>query len=141
MYVPQIKLSAFAQLPVGTRLSILHSLLNALTLENLGILYYNNVPSIYQIAPKYKLKVADIDEWLDIPDIIKRKTGDCKDFACWRAAELMRQGESARPFIQYKKQGDVDLYHIVVQRGNGQIEDPSKLLGMPSNINYNDIKR
>jgi len=140
MYIPQLKLSAFAELPVGTRLSILHSLLNALTLENLGILHYNNIPSIYVVAPKYNLKVSDIDEWLDIPDIIKRKTGDCKDFACWRVAELRRQGEMANPFIQYKKQGDIDLFHIVVQRSNGVIEDPSKLLGMPKTINYDEIR-
>jgi hypothetical protein len=57
---------------------------------------------------------------------------NCEDIACWRAAELdVRHRISARPIALEQKRPDGGmLYHIVVRYPNGQIEDPSKILGM-----------
>jgi len=38
--------------------------------------------------------------------------------------------EYARPFVRHQVIGSVVLYHVAVLRGAGQIEDPSKTLGM-----------
>jgi len=47
--------------------------------------------------------------------------------ACWRAAELRQHGERARVLV---KQVKPRLFHVVVLRQDGTIEDPSKRLGM-----------
>ncbi len=54
----------------------------------------------------------------------------CDDLAPWRCAELRHQGERARIRIQWKRFPNGKLFHIVVRRENGEIEDPSAILGM-----------
>ena len=62
------------------------------------------------------------------------REGDCKVLACWRAAELQLAGEHAIAFPRIKRQTIGrrwrNIAHILVRRGNGAIEDPSRLLGM-----------
>lgn len=54
--------------------------------------------------------------------------GDCDDLACVRSAELrVHRGERARPMVVRMRDG---LYHVVVRREDGRIEDPSRILGM-----------
>lgn len=67
------------------------------------------------------------EDW-PVPSIVYQAGwGDCEDLAAWRAAELRLKGEKA---FAVPKQAGIGLIHIVVRRGNGQIEDPSKKLGM-----------
>lgn len=62
--------------------------------------------------------------WLPESDLIVH---NCEDLACARVSKLWQLGESkARPYLYHKKQ----LWHVMVQRGNGSIEDPSARLGM-----------
>jgi hypothetical protein len=71
------------------------------------------------------------EDWQDIPETIRRGDGDCEDLACWRAAELnVKQGIRAFPTFRWRVRGTGTLYHILVQYPNGQIEDPSRMLGM-----------
>lgn len=56
-----------------------------------------------------------------------RGGGDCEDLASWRCAELRLQGRSCRVVV--KRTGPTVL-HAVVELEDGQIEDPSKRLGM-----------
>lgn len=52
---------------------------------------------------------------------------DCDDIAPWRAAELRLAGEHARAIpVRSPEVG----WHIVVRRGDGSMEDPSRVLGM-----------
>ncbi len=66
----------------------------------------------------------------------KPREGDCKVLACWRAAELQIAGERAIAFPRVRRYFDDDigqwrnLAHILVRRGDGTIEDPSRDLGM-----------
>jgi hypothetical protein len=61
------------------------------------------------------------------------KKGDCDDLGPWRAAELVTGKGGPRD----KRARAVAIrspgigWHVVVRRGNGTIEDPSKILGMP----------
>lgn len=66
------------------------------------------------------------EDWLCAWDVNERGQGDCEDLACYRAAELILAGERARAIAQRTRAG----WHIVVRRGDGTIEDPSKILGM-----------
>jgi hypothetical protein len=54
--------------------------------------------------------------------------GDCEDLAAWRAAELRLAGVRAAPvFLPIGRPGN---WHAVVRWPNGQLEDPSAVLGM-----------
>lgn len=64
--------------------------------------------------------------WRSAHVVFWHKGGDCEDLCSWRAAELRLAGEPARAFPTHTSAG----FHIRVRRGNGAIEDPSKLLGM-----------
>jgi hypothetical protein len=64
------------------------------------------------------------------------READCKVLAPWRTAELQIAGERAIAFARIRRIYDEEkkrwknLAHILVQRGDGTIEDPSRLLGM-----------
>jgi hypothetical protein len=67
------------------------------------------------------------ERFLTIPLVRMLGWGDCDDLAAWRAAELQRSGERARAVVYAVRPG---LWHVVVRRGDGSIEDPSTRLGM-----------
>lgn len=102
----------------------------------------HHVPPIYQSGIRYMeepvnvAKVSGetyrIEEFAAIPAVIERGWGDCDDVSPWRVAELREHGEPAKIRIQWKKNAESGqkLYHIVVRRADGRIEDPSLLLGM-----------
>ena len=70
------------------------------------------------------------ERFLTIPFVRVLGWGDCDDLACWRAAELQHGGErDARAVVYAVRPG---LWHVVVKRANGKIEDISALLGMGS---------
>lgn len=72
------------------------------------------------------------EDWLDWLEVNLQGGGDCEDLACYRAAELQLAGESARPVFHRRAMRDGrTMFHIFVERGDGSLEDPSRLLGMP----------
>lgn len=98
-----------------------------------GVRYMNEPDSwIARLAPLYDGKEIHIEEFASISEIIKRGFGDCDDLAPWRVSELQNCGENAKIRIQWKRPTPTarKLFHIVVRRGNGTIEDPSLKLGM-----------
>ena len=155
MYLPKFELMSFSFLPNERKKIILRAYLEALACTDWQFLewyrdtYGSRFPSLYEFAPKYVLKVrpGGLDSWQDIPDTIHLGSGDCKDFACWRVAELRSQGiDDVYPLIveqQYPDPQGVEppmtVYHIQV-RVNGQVEDPSALLGMPSQVSYQQLR-
>ena len=107
-------------------------------LVRLDVLYlsqYPDTPPLYQAGVRYKREGLREENWLAIPHVLKQKHGDCEDLASWRTAELQRQGIAARPMFTWAKlPNGGTLYHIKVQHPNGQIEDPSRILGMKSKV-------
>lgn len=57
---------------------------------------------------------------------------NCDDLAPWRCAELREAGEPAKIRVQWKRDARTGqkLFHILVRRADGSIEDPSLKLGM-----------
>ena len=108
--------------------------LDALTRANVNILRSNrSFPPLYASGVRYSRENAlarkglrQFERWQTVPIAYKTKLADCEDLACWRAAELILQGERARAIPIRNSLG----WHIVVRRGNGRIEDPSRRLGM-----------
>ena len=121
-------------------------MLEALCKINEGHLAYRPYPPLYESGVHYE-RENGTEEWLDIPSIIEAGWGDCEDLACWRVAELRKQGHHAGPYVRYRNRDGVFHYHALVMRyrrvlrrkANGEvsehfvqdvIEDPSRRLGM-----------
>ena len=69
------------------------------------------------------------EDWLTIPDLYATGYGDCEDLAAARAAELRVSGEDRGARAVAYRSGPT-VWHAVVMRGDGSVEDPSLLLGM-----------
>lgn len=89
-------------------------------------------PLLYHSGVVYQREPPGQDDWDPVPIVLERGNGDCEDLAAWRCAELIRLGESASaiPKLVQSNPDGTKLYHILVRRGNGTIEDPSRKLGM-----------
>lgn len=137
MYSPSYRLKSFDVIPDGYKTVVLDHLLEALIMANVAyLLTHPGTPAIYESGVRYLLEPDGVDEWQDIPDTLERRTGDCEDLASWRVAELRVAGEvGTKPYITVSllpnRSGEmITTYHICVLRQNGQIEDPSRRLGM-----------
>lgn len=98
---------------------------------------YQDTPKIYESGVSYIYKDSiEAPAWQDVATCIAKKTGDCKDFAAWRCAELLEQGVACRPVIQWRKVGDAYRFHALVLYQDGTLEDPSKLLGMQTDAPF-----
>ncbi len=95
------------------------------------ILRRNKLPPLYRAGVRY-VREQGTEIWQDCLKTFKRGIGDCEDLACWRVAELRNNGKVATPYIRYRPDPSTGtlIYHVMVMRGNGQLEDPSKKLGM-----------
>lgn len=96
--------------------------------EGAPALYASGV--VYQNEP-----TTSPDKLLSIPDILEQGWGDCLHLSCWRVAELREAGEERaalaytwKPMVINGSPGR--LFHCIVRRANGKIEDPSRVLGM-----------
>jgi len=123
--VPLLKRSRFLGLFVKP-------ILEALVLVNRLFIRAHHVLPLYQSGVRYQQEPADgkPEEFASIPVVLSRGWGDCDDLAPWRVAELQEAGEHATIRITWRRYGKRRLYHVLVRRGDGRIEDPSKLLGM-----------
>lgn len=150
MYMPKFELRSFASMPAQRKQIVLRAMLECLVVADWNYILENpDLPSLYDFAPQYVLKVrpAGIDAWQDIPQTIALGSGDCKDFACWRVAELRNQGyDDVVPYIKVSYHEDpsgrdpvMTVYHIQV-RIHDIIEDPSAILGMPTSVTYEQLR-
>lgn len=117
----------------------MHYLLHALVCIDYEYVTRYGAPPLYRSGVRYDNARAGKPEWQDIPTTIKRGKGDCKDLACWLVAEDWTHGVRSRPYIRYRtrqfrgddgQMHDFSLYHVLVERPGGVLEDPSARLGM-----------
>jgi hypothetical protein len=82
-------------------------------------------------APCWDIQTADHRVYLPEHDVT---VSNCDDLAPWRCAELREAGEPAKIRVQWKRDARTGqkLFHILVRRADGSIEDPSLKLGMRS---------
>lgn len=104
-------------------------------IDQLYLMMHPDTPLLYHSGVRYKNepKGQPFEEFAPIPTLLERKWGDCDDLAPWRAAELrVRFREHATIRVQWRKVGPrrEKLFHIVVRRADGSVEDPSHILGM-----------
>lgn len=136
MYNPVYELASFDMMPVDVRKNMLELMLEALIgINRFYLRNSRNTPAMYSAGLTYKFKIRPfgLDTWQDIPRTIFLKSGDCKDFVCWRVAEMRESGAAdvAPRIIVQESAGGPTVYHIQL-RQDLTVEDPSKILGMTS---------
>lgn len=98
-------------------------------------------PSLYRSGIHYVRDRRGAEQWLTIPWVMARRSGDCKSLAAWRAAELrVKAREDARCVWIARRTPQGMLYHVCVARANGRWEDPSLVLGMGWNEPHRVVK-
>jgi hypothetical protein len=109
----------------------LQVLLHSLVVLDLAYLrFHPETPEIYRAGVRYHREPQGYEQWLTIPCVLDQRWGDCEDLAAWRVAELRLRGIDAWPCFHWRKFKTALVYHIVVCRPDGVMEDPSRVLGM-----------
>ena len=99
---------------------------------------YPNIPKLYASGVRYARDVCRAphvagacERFLSPLDVLREgKIGDCDDLAPWLAAQRIIEGDRRARAISIRAPGIG--FHAIVRRGDGRIEDPSKVLGMGS---------
>lgn len=116
---------------------VLDIILEALVQIDILFLRLNpKTPKLYESGVRYYHEGIK-DEWFSVDEALHERLADCKGLSAWRVAELRESGEdlAAKCTKKFAVIGDptvgrLVLYHVLVQRGDGTIEDPSRKLGM-----------
>lgn len=150
MYLPLLRLRGWDEFTVDERKISLQAQLESLVTHN--ILYlkkHPDLPDISEFPLQYIMKKRphDVDDWYDIPEVIARGGGDCKDFTAWMVAQYrFRSIADVYPWITDHVHEDptgngppVTLYHVRV-RVHDQVLDPSAWFGMPSVVSYDELR-
>jgi len=102
--------------------------LNRLVSLNRYLMRTRRVPPLYKSGVFYAREAsgAKFERWQTCIECMRTRACDCEDLASWRVAELQERGEDAKIRLSLQSR----TWHVTVRRANGQIEDPSKILGM-----------
>lgn len=131
-YDPQFEFVGFRYVETEAKMGVICKMLDVLEEINAAILKtFPNTPRLYDAGICYVEEKLGQDKWQDIARTLQLKAGDCEDLAAYRVSELRHAGENARHVVEHRKGPGLVLYHIKVIRGDGTIEDPSAVLGMP----------
>jgi len=121
-----------ATIRVPASLAYLDAILEGLVLAD--VVYFEThpkAPRLYDSGVRYKKERPGREDWLIIPDLYKKGTGDCEDLGAALAAECrVFDGLDAWAFTV--RTGKKKFHTKVAIRQDGQlfIEDPSRVLGM-----------
>lgn len=90
------------------------------------------MPPLYKGKVRYRREARNRESFVDAAVVYKRGHGDCAHLAAYRVGELWAAGEKGADIRLHWREWDDGhrLYHVLVRRANGRIEDPSRLLGM-----------
>lgn len=87
--------------------------------------------SVYDGHIRYEAEPDGLEIWASTPALFARGFGDCEDLAADRAAQLITEGIPARAVLSLQLRTAIeDRWHVLVELPSGQLEDPSKALGM-----------
>jgi len=92
-------------------------------------------PPLYDSGIRYRLEAPGVEEFADCESMLQKGHGDCAHLVAYRCAELREAGELATVRIKWApmpRNGGQRVFHVVVRRADGRIEDPSVRLGMHS---------
>jgi hypothetical protein len=75
---------------------------------------------------RYEREPRGEEKWQTAKVLFKQGYGDCEDLTAARVVELRLMGEHAEPVVRHRG----GVFHCLVRRGNGNIEDISRICGM-----------
>ncbi len=111
---------------------VLNAALESVTRLNESMLKQDTIPT-FERGLKQGVKWQPEppgDEHFDHAGVVyKRRWGDCDDLAPWHAASLRHSGEDPNANAIVTRTGP-KMWHAVVKRGDGTIDDPSRRAGM-----------
>lgn len=127
--------SAFRQgTPRAESHAYLQILLDSLVALNVTYLrHHPQAPGLYDSGVRYQREPRGYEQWMTIPMVLKQRHADCEDLAAYRCAWLIeRCGIRAWPCFHWRRVPSqrAIVYHIVVCRPDGVVEDVSRVLGM-----------
>jgi hypothetical protein len=103
--------------------------LAGLVATNEELMRTGEFPPLYRSGVRYTREAPRRERWQNVEQLMRSRRADCEDLASARTAELRVSGEDPEArAIAYRSKRNV--WHCVVRRGNGTIEDPSRVLGM-----------
>lgn len=88
------------------------------------------LPPLYRSGVRYR-RERGTEDWLTPRQVAAVGAGDCEDLAAWRVGELRATGTDPDARVIVRQTGPRTL-HALVARGDGRLEDPSAVLGMPT---------
>lgn len=112
-----------ARLVVGVHAVVALNRLDFRALKSRG----RAMPPLYKSGVRYAKEPWPRECWQTAVQTLAQGYGDCEDLVGWRVAELLEASKVARPKVVRASQ---DYWHVVVEHGSGEIEDPSRKLGM-----------
>jgi hypothetical protein len=95
------------------------------------------LPPLHASGVRYLDEPPGFESFKTPHSVWLNQAGDCAHLSLWRVAELRNAGEPAGFRVRFPKIDPNDpfgslipkVFHVAVRRGNGNIEDPSILLG------------
>lgn len=97
-----------------------------ITRPNERLMARGGYPPLYSTRVRYREEPAGADDWKTADRVLEDGIADCEDACGYRAAELRRAGD------RYARVRVIRIdnlrFHALVQRGDGQMEDPSRVL-------------
>jgi hypothetical protein len=117
--------------------------LDSLTKWNEFLMRMFALPPLYSTSVEYIGDTVDTEHpenWLDCLEVLARGGADCKSLATYRTAELRVRGNEPQAKAAFHRRVITPpggrppfvLAHIFVERQDGRLEDPSRILGMPT---------
>lgn len=111
---------------------VLNAALEATTRLNESLLKEDSIPTFERALKQgiqWKPEPPGDEHFDHGGTVFKRRWGDCDDLAPYHAASLRHSGEDPGATAIVKRTGP-KLWHAVVRRSDGTIDDPSKRAGM-----------
>jgi hypothetical protein len=113
---------------------VLTDLLQALVRANLAYLRKHRTPHPYKSGVRYQRETKrdsrTPEHFCGVRKVLERGHGDCEDLASWLVAHYLARGEKARIVLKWGERDGARLYHVLVRNPAGELEDPSRVLGM-----------
>jgi len=88
-----------------------------------------DVPPLYSSGIRYRREPVGREWWESASDlfgVLTHASGDCEDLSAYRTAELRFTGEDEDARVKIVRTSRA--FHAVVERGDGSIEDPSRII-------------
>lgn len=111
--------------------ALIRAILTQLVALNVVARKRGDVPELYQSGVRFRREPRGVETFRDAPNVFRVGHGDCAHLAAWRVADLRLRGERAALAVRArwtKRAPRRRVFHVMVRRQSGALEDPSAIL-------------